>query len=345
MSLQAGLKALQEQHYSDAITLLSSYCQGEVDQRSPYYVQAQIALARAYRGHHEHDQAIAICEALRKHPQKEVKNWASGFISMIKSQENSGFFHINTENSIFKPKKAGRVEQKGVRLLKPKMADSLSIASIVTLLLIWVIFSGIVLLLGSFWLSWQAVGMAFGIGLIFLLIGLTISPIIMDQLLNRLYGVKWENLTAIRQHSEESAEVILQICREKSLIFPLLGIIDYPIPLAFSYGSFWGKSRIVVSQGLFTYLDEEEIATVYAHELGLVLPWDKAIMTLIAFPTLLLNGIIAYLIKPKAVARPIQGILTTIGSLVATLAQFLTYPIIYLSLTKPLGLPVISDAR
>ncbi|MGK7933466.1 MAG: M48 family metalloprotease [Microcystaceae cyanobacterium] len=334
MSLQAGLKALQEQHYSDAIALLSSYCQEEVDQRSPYYIQAQIALARAYRGHNEHDQAIAICETLKKHPQKEVKSWASGFISIIKSQENSGFFHINAENSIFKPEKAGRVYQKGVRLLKPKMADSLSVAAIVTSGLIWLIISGIVLLLGSFGLVWQGLEIALGIGLILLLMGLIISPILMDQLLNRLYSVRWENLTAIRQHSEESAEVILQICRERGLKFPLLGIIDYPIPLAFSYGSFWGKSRILVSQGLFTYLDEEEIATVYGHELGLVLPWDKAIMTLICLPTPLLHWISAYLMKPKAIPQPIQWILTTIGSFVANVAQLLTYPLIYLSRTR-----------
>ncbi|NEQ27580.1 MAG: M48 family metalloprotease, partial [Microcoleus sp. SIO2G3] len=36
----------------------------------------------------------------------------------------------------------------------------------------------------------------------------------------------------------------------------------------------------VVSRGLFTYLDDDEVATVYAHELGHILHWDFAVMTL-----------------------------------------------------------------
>lgn len=36
----------------------------------------------------------------------------------------------------------------------------------------------------------------------------------------------------------------------------------------------------MVSQGLFTYLEDEEVATVYAHELGHIVHWDFAVMTL-----------------------------------------------------------------
>ncbi|MGK7945874.1 MAG: M48 family metalloprotease, partial [Microcystaceae cyanobacterium] len=303
MSLQAGLKALQEQHYSDAIALLSSYCQEEADQGSPYYIQAQIALARAYRGHNKHEQALAICEKLQKHPKKEVKSWATGFMSMIKSQENSGFFHINAEKSIFQSEKAGRLDQQGVRLLKPKVADSLFVSFWFTVILIWGIIITIILFLGDMGLNGQGLAITLGSSAIFLVIGLAIAPKLMDQLLHVLYGIHWENLTVIRQHSEESAEIILQVCRENNLKFPLLGIIDYPVPLACSYGSFWGKDRIIVSEGLFNYLDQEEIATVYAHELGLILSSDQGLTTLLSLPSPLLNWIVAYLIKPKGVSE------------------------------------------
>ncbi|MEM9483994.1 MAG: M48 family metalloprotease, partial [Cyanobacteria bacterium P01_F01_bin.116] len=41
-------------------------------------------------------------------------------------------------------------------------------------------------------------------------------------------------------------------------------------------------ARLVVSKGLFTYLDDDEVATVYAHELGHIVHWDFALMTLAA---------------------------------------------------------------
>jgi Zn-dependent protease with chaperone function len=43
-------------------------------------------------------------------------------------------------------------------------------------------------------------------------------------------------------------------------------------------------ARLVVSKGLFTYLDDDEAATVYAHELGHIVHWDFALMTLELYP-------------------------------------------------------------
>ncbi len=58
-----------------------------------------------------------------------------------------------------------------------------------------------------------------------------------------------------------------------------MGIINDQNPTAFTYGSLPNSARLVVSQGLFTYLDDDEIATVYAHELGHIVHWDFAVMT------------------------------------------------------------------
>lgn len=59
-----------------------------------------------------------------------------------------------------------------------------------------------------------------------------------------------------------------------------MGLIDDQNPTAFTYGSLPNSARVVASEGLFTYLDDAEIAAVYAHELGHVVHWDLAIMTL-----------------------------------------------------------------
>ncbi|WP_292732459.1 M48 family metalloprotease [Nostoc sp. JL31] len=79
--------------------------------------------------------------------------------------------------------------------------------------------------------------------------------------------------------SPETAKVIRQVCNQKKLKTPRLGIINDQNPTAFTYGSLPNSARLVVSQGLFTYLDDDEIATVYAHELGHIVHWDFAVMT------------------------------------------------------------------
>jgi len=63
---------------------------------------------------------------------------------------------------------------------------------------------------------------------------------------------------------------------------PRLGLIDDDNPTAFTYGSLPSHARIVVSRGLFHYLDDEEVAAVYSHELGHIVHWDFAVMTLAA---------------------------------------------------------------
>ncbi|MEN9232316.1 MAG: M48 family metalloprotease, partial [Thermostichus sp. DG02_5_bins_236] len=80
----------------------------------------------------------------------------------------------------------------------------------------------------------------------------------------------------------EAATVIEQVCQKQKLKQPKLGLIRDQNPTAFTYGSLPNTARIVVSEGLFTYLEDEEVATVYAHELGHVIHWDFAIMTLAA---------------------------------------------------------------
>ncbi len=51
------------------------------------------------------------------------------------------------------------------------------------------------------------------------------------------------------------------------------------IRLLFTYGALPNSARLVVSAGLFKYLDDDEAATVYAHELGHIVHWDFAVMT------------------------------------------------------------------
>ncbi|MEA5509776.1 zinc metalloprotease HtpX [Crocosphaera sp. UHCC 0190] len=278
--LNDGQQALQKQQYSEAVALLANFCQNYEDRQSPFYIQGLIALARAYRGNGQQEKAIALTQTLVKHSNTEIRDWAQSFLCMVskdtitnRQEDNSPqFYQI-----------AGRGNQTGIRLMMPKIADSLKFASGFTIILLL----GMVLslCLGLFFIvdnKNPGLGLIISIAVTLVFNGVTffLSPLIMDFTQQWLYKTRWVNLAEIKRQSPEAAEVILRICRERQLSHPRLGIIDDQNPTAFTYGSFPSNARVVVSQGLFTYLDDDEIAAVYAHELGHIVHWDFAIMTL-----------------------------------------------------------------
>jgi len=125
----------------------------------------------------------------------------------------------------------------------------------------------------------QGLAIALGVTLLFNTAAFFLSPWIMDLTQQWLYHTRWVDMTELESKSPETAAVIARVCAEKQLKQPRLGIIDDQNPTAFTYGSLRNSARLVVSEGLFTYLDDDEIATVYAHELGHIVHWDFAVMT------------------------------------------------------------------
>ncbi len=107
-----------------------------------------------------------------------------------------------------------------------------------------------------------------------------LAPFLMDWVQQGLYQTQWVSLVEIERQSRAAARIIRQVCAERGLKEPKLGLINDQNPTAFTYGSLPNTARVVVSQGLFTYLEDEEAAAVYAHELGHVVHWDFAVMTL-----------------------------------------------------------------
>ena len=179
-------------------------------------------------------------------------------------------------------RKAGRSRKAGVKLIQ-KTGSNLVLASGVTITMLFGMVLALslasVLILNS---PDPVVGLsiALPITLIFNIAAFFLSPYLMDLTQNWLYHTRWVSLAEIESLSPETAKVIKKVCKQKKLQQPRLGIIDDQNPTAFTYGSLPNSARLVVSQGLFTYLDDEEIATVYAHELGHIVHWDFAVMTL-----------------------------------------------------------------
>ena len=113
-------------------------------------------------------------------------------------------------------------------------------------------------------------------------LGFLLAPFLMDWIQAWLYNTRWVTPEELKAASPQSLAILQRICQERRISMPRLGIIDDDNPTAFTYGSLPSHARIVVSRGLFHYLDDEEVAAVYSHELGHIVHWDFAVMTLAA---------------------------------------------------------------
>ncbi|MDJ0731314.1 MAG: zinc metalloprotease HtpX [Crocosphaera sp.] len=335
--LNEGLQALQKQQYPQAVSLLGNFCQHYPDRNSPFYVQGLIALARAYRGNGQQEKAITLAQTLQKHSNREIQEWAKSFLSIVNQDEIS---QNPANNEPEFTKIAGRASQTGVRLMMPRMADNLKFASSFTIiLLLGMVLSlclGVFLIFDS---QHPLLGLMISVAVTLVFNGVTffLSPLIMDFTQKWLYKTRWVNLAEIKRHSPEAAEMILRVCRERQLAHPRLGIIEDQNPTAFTYGSLPGNARLVVSEGLFTYLDDDEIATVYAHELGHIVHWDFAIMTLAS--TLVQITYLIYLFARRWSDKGNSDNKLKDGLKIASIAAYIfyiigTYLMLYLSRTR-----------
>ncbi|MCA1993501.1 MAG: M48 family metalloprotease, partial [Coleofasciculus sp. S288] len=115
---------------------------------------------------------------------------------------------------------------------------------------------------------------------ILVVILLITSPWLIDGLLKGFHGFQTLSLTQLSCHSPEAARVVQRVCRQRRLPQPKLGILPTDAPVALTYGNLPQTARIVISEGLFSQLADDEIATLYANQLGHILNWDFVLMSL-----------------------------------------------------------------
>jgi Zn-dependent protease with chaperone function len=284
MSLEEGLKCLQLKDYVRAVELLEEYCQQSANFHSPFHIQAKMALARAYRGNNQRQQAIALARELENHLDHEVSQWAKGLLTIFSAEEKVAGIATHGFKSRSLPK-AGRAAQMSVKLSPAIPENRLFLAKALTFIAVNATIASLFFLITrSLWFISLGTGLIIAFVLTGILSGLIffVAPNLIDWTQKRLYRVRWVSLAEIKRDSPEAAAIIGRICREKKLEPPKLGIIEDQTPLAFTYGSNRSNARLVVSRGLFTYLDDEEVATVYAHELGHIWRGNFALMTFFA---------------------------------------------------------------
>lgn len=122
--------------------------------------------------------------------------------------------------------------------------------------------------------------MTWQIGL-FLLILFLGSRWLLDLLLTQAYGMRTLSAAELAAQSQESAQLLQRWSQQKKLPVPALGILPVPVPIVFSYGCLPPVTRLVVSRGLLDQLADDEIATLYANELGHLNTWNTPLMSLV----------------------------------------------------------------
>lgn len=280
--LQKGLRSLQQQNYQEAISSLESFCELYPDVESPFFVQAQMSLVRAYRGLGEDEKAIALCQALLHYADPEVKTWTQSVLKLLSHGDTS-----NENGSEHDPAahKTNRADTSNIKIVMPKVADSLKFAMVITVifplilgwLLFWQLFSAF-LPPSPLWIAFSSLIASLLInGLFFAL-----SPWLMDQMQARFYQTQPITLSDIQRYSPETGELLLRLCREFRVKLPRLGLIADSRPIAFTYGFSPSQACFVVSQGLLANLADDEIAAIYAHEFGHLMYQDFRIMTMVS---------------------------------------------------------------
>ncbi|MFW9264208.1 M48 family metalloprotease [Nostoc sp. CALU 546] len=330
MSLQSGLDALKQKRYQEAVELLEQFCRDCVEHDSSDYLSAQMWLMKAYQATGETEKAKTLCQKLMMSENPQARSWA---------EQASQSFRQTPATQSNASQKAGRAATTGMKLAMGGVGGSLALASGVTMTLLF----GMVLALGLSLVfiigsddPLQGLAIAIGITLVFNIAAFFISPFIMDLTQGWLYQTRWVELAEVETLSPETAKVIQQICEQKKLKTPRLGIINDQNPTAFTYGSLPNSARLVVSQGLFTYLDDDEIATVYAHELGHIVHWDFAVMTVAS--TLVQICYLIY-ITARRLGRgggdsKIKDAMQTAGLVAYVFYVIGTYLVLYLSRTR-----------
>ena len=95
-----------------------------------------------------------------------------------------------------------------------------------------------------------------------------VSPWLWDIWLRLTADCHPFSLNALRPRSAEAATVISQRCRQRRWPMPKLWKLSTDQPLIFSYGWLPRTARLVISEGLLTQLEEDEVATLVAYEMA-----------------------------------------------------------------------------
>jgi len=137
-----------------------------------------------------------------------------------------------------------------------------------------------ILLAASYFLGYISWQIMIGVIILFNFLMWLIGPYISDFIYRIFYKIEFYDYEHIKQYPY--AKFIKQVCDKHNIKVPKIGIIKDKNPTAFTYGSASFNARVVLTEGLFKFLNEKELEAVIAHELGHIVNKDFIIMTIAA---------------------------------------------------------------
>lgn len=317
-SVVAGLTALNQGDYQRAIAQLEAVCQTQTDPTT--LIKAQMGLVIAYKNIGD-ERAISLCQTLTHHSNSQIQAWALHHLNELKSpsqqsSELSGFVTVDklTQNiyqpsSTNLPQKDSNTQSQGTPTLWRRAGRLKRLQRLpqVNLVPFWLLQIGTAI--AFFWLVRELLRLVMSITndllvklpylepiqlfyrdptqfvLVTLILFFGFSPWLLDGLLRIFYGLQPLSLDTLATHSPEVSQLLQRYCQRQKWRSPQLKLLPISVPLALTYGNLPRNARIVITQGLLEQLAANEIATIYATQLGHIAHRDFAVMSLIMVVT------------------------------------------------------------
>ncbi len=159
-----------------------------------------------------------------------------------------------------------------------------------------------------------------------------VSPWIIDLIHKIFYKFEMIEIEDLERMSPKAANFLREACARNNIKLPMLRIVKDKNPTAYCYGSLPSNSRIVVSEGIFHYLTDEETAAVYGHELGHIKNLDFVVMTVAN--TLLMVLYEVYVVFTRMRSRGKNNPLPLVGLVSLVFWLIGSYLVLYLSRTR-----------
>ena len=210
------------------------------------------------------------------------------------------------------------------------MKKNLLGVSLITLSCLYGILAAVIILVCMF----TGIPIEFGIilSIIIIIVQFLISPAINDFIFKHFYGVQWG-----AQLPDYLTEFIRESCANHNMKFPKIGVIYDGSPNAFTYGRTKNDARVVITQGILNLLDEEEVKSVVAHELGHANHYDMLFMTVAQIVPLVLYYVYRAMFRAserRSSKKNDSGYTALIGAIAYVLYIISQYIILWLSRTR-----------
>ena len=192
------------------------------------------------------------------------------------------------------------------------------------------------------------VTLAIGLTVVINLLIWLVSPWLSDLTLRWFNSLEFLDDAAVMQRYPGVHQLIHQVADDYRFKAPRVGFIPDRNPTAFTYGLLRSNARIVVTQGIFEFLSEEEQRAVVAHELGHIVNRDFILMTMAGMLVQILYQLYAVFARSQrsSSSSSKEGNKLAVIGLVALVGYYIgIYLLLYLSRTREYLADAFSASR